>query len=98
MAILLSSISAISVEGKLANNGLKPFPIFAVREAEDVVFAEASAIQRETVAESAQVIEKVDCLVLWHGDPEFVAILHDRAILSLHKASCSKVLTIRTAS
>jgi hypothetical protein len=31
---------------------------------------------------------------LWHGDPVFVAIPHNRAKLSLHKASCSKVLTI----
>jgi hypothetical protein len=77
MAILLSSISAILVEGKLANNGLKSFHIFAFRETKDVVFAKSSAIQRETVAESAQIIEKVHCLVLWHSDPEFVAILHD---------------------
>ena len=65
------------VEGKLANNGLESVHIFAFRETKDVVFAESPAIERETIAESAQIIEEVHCLVLWHGDPEFVAVLHD---------------------
>jgi hypothetical protein len=61
----------------LADNGLKPFDIFALCETKDVVFTESAAIERETITESAEIIEEVDCLILWHGDPVFVAILHD---------------------
>jgi hypothetical protein len=61
----------------LTHDGLEPFDVFAVCETKDVIFTDSSTIERETVAESAQIIEKIDCLILWHGNPEFVAILHD---------------------
>jgi hypothetical protein len=64
-------------KGKLADDGLEPFEIFAFGETEDVVFAESSAIEGETITEPTQIVEKVHCLILWHGDPEIVAILHD---------------------
>jgi len=63
--------------GKLADDGLETFEVFAFGETKDVVFAEAAAIQRKAVAESAKIVEKVHCPILWHGDPEFVAVLHD---------------------
>jgi hypothetical protein len=65
------------IQGKLVDDILEPFEVFAFGEREDVVFADSSAIHHETVAESTQIVEEVHCLILWHGDPEFVAILHD---------------------
>jgi hypothetical protein len=61
----------------LAHDSPQSFNVFAFCETEDVVLTDSPAIERETITESAEIIEEVDCLVLWHGDPEFVAILHD---------------------
>jgi hypothetical protein len=62
---------------KLADDRLESFDVFAVRETKDVVLTDSAAIQCETVTESAQIIEEIYCLILWHSDPVFVAILHD---------------------
>jgi hypothetical protein len=64
-------------KGELADDRLKPFDIFAFCETKDVIFAESAAIEREAITESAEIVEEVDCLILWHSDPVFVAILHD---------------------
>ena len=61
----------------MADDGPEPLKIFAFIKAKDIVFANAATIQSETIAESAKVVEEVDCLILWHGNPRFVAILHD---------------------
>ena len=69
----------------MADDGLEAFDVFALCKTEDVFLTESAAIQSETVTESAEIVEEVNCLILWHGDPVFVAILHHRTILSLHK-------------
>jgi hypothetical protein len=61
----------------LANDGLESFDVFALCETKDVVLTESAAIERERIAESTQIVEEVDCLILWHSDPVFVAIPHD---------------------
>ena len=65
------------MEGELAYDGLEALEVFSLGETKDVVFTDTSAIQRKTVPESAKIVEEINCLILWHGYPGFVAILHD---------------------
>ena len=65
------------MEGELAYDGLEALEVFALCEREDVLFTDSSAIQRKTVAKTAKIVEEINCLILWHGYPGFVAVLHD---------------------
>lgn len=65
------------MKGKLAYDGLKPIKVLPLGETKHVVFTDSSAIQHKTVAKSAKIVEEINCLILWHGYPGFVAILHD---------------------
>lgn len=65
------------MNGELADDGVEAFEIFAFAEAKDVVFAKSTAIERETVAKAAEIVKELHCLILWHGYPGLVAVLHE---------------------